>query len=398
MKGRQILMQIRSMKFTAPKSFCLALTVLSVLTITVPNVLCLDPEKDEQEINIILNPEQPVHYYVDPKKNEKETEIILSGAPPVHNLKSPYDLHNLCGSMLGIMELEVLRIGDYLIDLPHQGPELRPLNRTADWIQRMFREIPQVKPVSRFGQLVDALQIRQLNLSDLRTAPSIAAGNFFKPSPNMQVRIYKLLRLTQDLLNDSDGAVLFPVNKIASAVNHKPVRVKALGWLGDGLGQARKGMFKFCKIVNKAVVKGASYGIYGVEKGVSEVRGRDVNRKTREWIVYFKMPASFYENERQFFDQKAPEIYVGSLEEWRKQLVAGNGSVEKLLVHAKRGWRPYSDIPSADEVLVATRLRYLKKAPDVVRDYIIDADEFDALVFEKSSPRTHLKIMPAASM
>jgi len=38
----------------------------------------------------------------------------------------------------------------------------------------------------------------------------------------------------------------------------------------------------------------------------------------------------------------------------------------------------------------------LKKAPDAIRDYIIDSDEFGALVFETPSPRAHLKMAPAA--
>ncbi len=330
------------------------------------------------------------------KKEADEVEIVLSRENSVHDFDNPYDLHNLSTSALGIMEVEVLRVGDYLIDLPRSGPDIRFFDQAADRIQEIYRLIPQVKPVSRFGQLMDALQIRQFNLSDLRMVPAAVATGALRPSPNMQTRVFKLLQFLQDVLDDLDRFMMAPANYAASQVSHRNVRVKTLGFAGDGVGQVRRGVFLVLRTVNKRVVETASDGIDWIEKGIGKIKWHGTNKKAEMWVIYFKMPASFYENERGFFDRHALEIYVGSLEEWRNQLVAERRAVETLLHHAKRGWRPYSDVASADEVLIATRLQYLKKAPDVIRDYIIDSDEFDALIYGKSSPRAHLKITPAS--
>lgn len=373
MKEKQILMLLESREFTVRKSlFRLIICALVVSALA------------------------PCGWGMGSKTEAEEAEIVLSRKDSVHDFDNPYDLHNLSTSLLGIMEVEVLRVGDYLIDLPRRGPDIRFFDQAADRVQEAYRLIPQVKPVSRFGQLVDALQIRQLNLSDLRMVPAVVTPGSLRPSPNMQTRLFKLLQFLQDVLNDLDHLIMVPANYAASRVSHRHVRVKTIGFAADGVGEIRKGTFIVLRTVSKRMVETASDGIDWVEKEIGKIKWHGTNKKAETWITYFKMPASFYENEREFFDRHAPEIYVGSLEEWRSQLISQRRAVETLLHHVKRGWHPYSDVASADEVLVATRLKYLKKAPDVIRDYIIDSDEFDALVYEKSSPRAHLKIAPAS--
>ena len=79
----------------------------------------------------------------------------------VHDLKKKSDLHNSVTSILALTELEFLRLGDAAINLP-LGTHSRPLENMADSVDHSYHRIPQVRPVHRVAQLVDALQIRQI--------------------------------------------------------------------------------------------------------------------------------------------------------------------------------------------------------------------------------------------
>jgi hypothetical protein len=304
----------------------------------------------------------------------------LFWAPPatVHDYKKPSDLHNVVTSVLALTELEFLRLLDALINLPLRTGT-RPLSNLVDGLDHSYHRIPQIRPVYRIAQLFDALQIRQLSLSDARFfAVAVNGGGGTGVTPIMQTRIHKLLVLIEDIVNDVDELVMFPINKTASHIKEKKVRIKTVGYAADGLGVGRRVIFIGLRKFNRWVVTLGNKLIHGIEKPHNAIVRHKRSKKNSDTLIYARMPYWIYLAREDFFRAQTKRAFAGSLEDWQ----LGNREIPIVQDGAllRRSNLPKPTLKPDDSIFVAMEAKGWKKSPELLQKYVIDLDEFESFI------------------
>lgn len=318
---------------------------------------------------------------------EGSAEDIYWAEPmTVHDYEKNTDLHNIALSSLSIIELEFIRLGDGLINFTTRSNK-SPFSRSMDAVEYAYSELPQIRPVRRLGQLWNALQIRQLSLSDARVVSSILlADPYGGVTSMMQVRANKLLILVEDILYDVDGAVMSPFNWGFSAARKKPTKIKSIGFLADGLGALRRQIFKALNYVDTKVVQLGSDTLFGVKKIQDTMIRHGRKKKHGHLRVYAKMPISVFEENRSFLAAKKQDVFAGTLPEWQARVVVDPGLLPDGIHPADLpppGPLQVRDLPR--EVIVNADYKTWEKVPRELRKYVIAPDEVLALVCPKNS-------------
>lgn len=309
-----------------------------------------------------------------PVKGSSE-DLFWSRPMTVHSYKKKADLHNITVSAMALSELEFVRLTDDLIHLSLRT-NARPVSKTLDSITFAYNELPQVRPVQRIGQLFDALQIRQISLSDAQMVGGFLDGDTMSGITSiMQVRIYKFVVLVEDLLNDVDSLVMFPVNRGLAAVRDKPVRVKSVGYVSDTVGILRQGISYGLQVVNKEIVKLGSNLIEGIEKTHDAVVRRHRAKRHADVFIYSKMPMPLYRENQRYFTGRNKTAYVGRIKDWHiiaRQSQVWRDNVKEVTLQNS------PEEPSANlsqEVIVAAEYSTWQKVPKKLKQYVITRDE-----------------------
>src|SRR3989338_1023565 len=119
----------------------------------------------------------------------------------VHREQSLWDAHAVLYTTANLLELEVFRLADWLIDLPLPGPPLRPFEWSINRIRNGYHRLPPSRPVARAGELVDALQLRELSLGDATAGYSLTGGGQVNPGGGTLLRVNKLIDWTQHVVD-----------------------------------------------------------------------------------------------------------------------------------------------------------------------------------------------------
>lgn len=248
------------------------------------------------------------HSYLETAPGTAE-DVFFAPPATVHNYEDPWDLHNVVTNVLAVTELEIIRGGDGLVAFIFRS-DYRPLEHLADFVQFSFYRIPQVRPVKRIGQLADALQIRQLALSDVRLFASVTPGpRGGGISPMMLVRVFKLIAWVEDVVNDMDQLMLYPIQKTVSHFKERPVRMRLLGYPADGMRYVRLNLYSFLHRVSNALTRTGSAVISAGESLRNKVRRYRLMKKHGNYLVYVRMPSEVYHEHRSYLDGAIEKTY-----------------------------------------------------------------------------------------
>ncbi len=320
---------------------------------------------------------------------DSSEELFWSDPMTVHDYKKKSDLHNISVSLLALSELEFVRLGDGLADLSLRRKE-RPLSQSLDSVEYAYGKLPQIEPVRRLGQLFDALQLRQLSLSDARVLGVFLSGQGMGGvTPVMQIRIYKLVVFLEDVIYDIDRAVMFPVNWGISGLREKPTRVQSLGYLASGLGFLRWEISSGLRWLNKELVRVGSNIVMGFEKIHDAKIRKKLKKKNRHMFVYSKMPLSVYEAHQKYLTGKNKASYVGSIADWYELMVYQMQILPDKIQSENAFPLEISASPSegaSEEVIVAAEYGTWEKVPEDLKPYVISADELAELIKQYRPP------------
>ncbi len=292
---------------------------------------------------------------------------FFSGCPrklprKIHNAYSARDPHAIAYAVGNVMELEVIRLADWLIDLPWPGPELRPLERGADTMRAWYAHLGRSRPVERFGELVDALQIRQLSLGDYT---AVAGGNVSSGS-GMVVRINKLIDWTQHLVGDMNRLIGWPVRRPDGLVT----------WAAPGrlVDHGQRIMVKLFHGLTVLIVQGIDGGIAGSEYGVERLVNAPRPAPHHLETVFLRLSPNVYRVHELWILAHRRSIYVGTTEE-----LAGLTHAE--IFHPRRAqrhgdtewWNLERLTPEPPSLVLVTDRRTFATAPPSMAAYVVPA-------------------------
>ncbi|MFA5159740.1 MAG: hypothetical protein WC484_04440 [Candidatus Omnitrophota bacterium] len=314
---------------------------------------------------------------------EGSAEDVYWSAPmTVHDYEKNTDLHNIALSSLSMIELEFIRLGDGLLNFTTQSNK-SPISRSMDAVEHAYSKLPQIKPVRRFGQLWDALQLRQLSLSDARTASSILfADPYGGVTSMMQVRANKLIIFVEDTLYDVDSGMMLPLNWSLSSLRDKPTKIKSLAFVADGLGALRREVFKTLSYLDHKIVQLGSDFLFGIKKIQDTFIRHKREKKYGHLWVYAKMPLSVFEENRSCFEDNKKNVFAGTVSDWRARLLRNPKLLPDNIQQADPFFleaRPSQSPPR--EVIVITEYRVWEKVPRELKKYVITFDEVAKLVY-----------------
>lgn len=306
-------------------------------------------------------------------------DLFWSEPITVHDFKKKNDLHNIGVSVMSLAELEFVRLGDGLLYYSLRKRN-RPIAKSLDSLEYAYHELPQITPVHRAAQLVDAFQIRQLSLSDLRLIHSfLSVQKIGGITPIMQTRIYKILVVLEDLIEDLDRVLMWPVNRRLSAVRKTPVRVKTLSYASDGLGYGRWKVYSGVRWMNKKMVLLGSDLIHGVEEVQDAwIRKRRI-RKNRQALIYSRMPLDVYRDRAPSLTGGKKASIAGTLEDWH-ELVRDEKPLQDRVTELRSKLERRLAERVSGQVIVASEYETWAQVPAELRRYVIERDELAALI------------------
>ena len=312
---------------------------------------------------------------------ESSEDIYWTDPMTVHDYEKDGDIHNIAISTLALTELEIVKLGDGLINFTLRSNK-SPISKSLDSLQYAYSKLPRIYPVKRLGQLFDALQLRQLSLSDGRIVTSILFFDGYGAiAPMMQVRVYKLFIFVEDIIDDIDSAVMFPVNWSVSSLRDKPTKIKTIGYLADGLGIFRWELSRFLKFVGHKMIHLGSDIIFGVEKIQNGLIRRKKKKQSADLIIYSKMPLSVFRENQSYFENEEGTVTLGTVADWHEQIFYDPELLPEDIQTIDL--RPEKIITSQDasqQVIVASEYKVWDKTPRELRQYVIAPDEFKELV------------------
>jgi len=298
-----------------------------------------------------------------------------------HDFKKSTDLHSISVSTMALTELEFVKLGDGLLNFSLRSNK-NPISRSLDSLEYSYSKLPRVEPVARFGQLFDALQLRQVSLSDARLIGMVLLGDSMGGvTPMMQVRAYKLWVWLEDIIYDVDRAVMSPVNWGVSSFRGEPADIKSLGYAADGLGVFRWEFFSGLKWVSREVVRFSSNVVHGIEKPYDMWIRHKKKKQNAVLLIYSKMPASVFKDNLSYFTGKNKNVFAGTIPEWKARLTREPDLLPDNVQQADFPFLEESRGPDQpQEVIVVAQYSTWEKAPRELKRYVITPAEVMELV------------------
>ena len=282
----------------------------------------------------------------------------------VHHDASAADLHAVMYTTASLMELEIIRLADWLIDLPLPGTQLRPLERGVNGIRAAYHHLGNSRPIVRVGELVDALQLPELSLGDVTMTYTVATGGTMTPGGGTVVRVNKLIDWTQHLVGD--------VNELGGRLIG--LRRGLIGWtlpgrVVDGLQQAVTRIFHGFPVT---VARVLDRGIVGVEWSFETLLNLGRATRHHDTTVFLRLPTDVYRAHEQWVLTCRRQIYVGTAEELAHLTHAD--LFHPRTRRARPRWWALDRLPVVPaSVVLVTDLRTFANAPQDLRAYVVPA-------------------------
>jgi hypothetical protein len=283
----------------------------------------------------------------------------------IHHNTSAWDVHAIAYAASNLMELEVVRLLDWAIDLPLPGVELRPIERSIGGVRSGYGRLGHSLPVRRVGELVDALQLPELSLGDVASTYGATGVTDVNPGSGTLVRVNKLIDWTQHIVGDLNRGVGWPVGR----------RDGMIGWRGpaQGVDLFQKGVTRGFHWVSVLVARSIDRGLLGAEHGLEAAVNAPRSEPHADTSVFLRMPIEVYRAHEPWMRRHRRRLYVGTAEDL-------SGLTHAQLFHrrGRRGAEPdwgnirrLSSEPS--EVVVIAERSAFDGAPPPLRPYVVPA-------------------------
>ena len=281
----------------------------------------------------------------------------------LHHESSPWDLHALAYTVVGISELEFVRIADAIIDLPLPGPPWHPCRRTIDAIRGGYDRLPPWRLIQRTGELVDALQLAELSVGDASATYSGAASSTAGPGSGMFVRVDKLIDWLQRVTGDLNSLTGRMVGRWQGLVQWS-VPARAVDGLQGVVLKTGHRLSLMCAFV-------IEQGFTGVELIGAGVVNLGYHRPHQEETVFLRLPMTAYRTHELWILEHRSRLLIGT--------AAGFAhSTHAALAHHRRpllpeAWNDVDRLGDAEPIIIMTTVRMMARAPDSLKPYEVPA-------------------------
>jgi hypothetical protein len=311
-------------------------------------------------------------------------DLYWSEPMTVHDFKKKNDLHSIAISAMAVTELQFVRLGDGLLNATGKNRK-SPISRSLDSLEYAYSRLPRIEPVRRFGQFFNALQLRQVSLSDARLLGSVLTGGIGGVTPIMQVRVYNVVVWLEDVVYDLDSAIMSPVNWGISSLREKPTHIKSLGYVADGLGYLRWETAAGVKYINRKIARLSSDAVMGIEK-IQDALIRSKRRKQQGQLqVYAKMPLSVFQENQSYFTGKKANVTAGTLAEWSEKKLLDAALLPQDIQGAELRIENIAiETDPSREILLSVDYLTWEKTPRELKKYVITSEELTELVRSKN--------------
>ena len=281
----------------------------------------------------------------------------------LHDERRALDLHTLLYTAVGMAELEVWRVADWLIDLPLPGPPRAPFQRTTRAVRSGYNRLPPWRVRQRVGELVDALQLAELSLGDAAATYSAATGDVAGPGSGMLVRVHKLIDWVQHVTGD--------LNRLSGRMVGRPH-----GLIPGTLPEraVAGGQWLFIKAFNQAGIltaRALDAGLTTVELAGESVVNLGHRRPHQHTTVFLRLPMAAYRAHEVWILEHQARLVLGTAEEFAR-------STHAALTHRRRpatlaAWSRVERLAGEPEVVVMTTTRVLSRAAGSLAAYVVPA-------------------------
>jgi len=285
----------------------------------------------------------------------------------VHRDTNLLDPHALFYTASGIMELEFIRMADWFVDAIVPGSrEVRPFERTANGVRIGYQHLGHSRPVERFAELVDALQIRELSLGDVTATHNVVGGSTGGSlGSGTLVRVNKLVNWMQHVTGDLNEGIGILIRRPRGLVT----------WQGPtwAVDRVQTGVSMVFHGAGVLVARGIDRGLTGMEGGTEAVVniGRAVPHE--QTTVFLRMPVDVYRADALWAPRHRGRVYVGTAQELaglsHAAIFHGRGRLRGV-----RWWDLSRLKPEPSHVIIITDESTMARAPDSWRAYVIPAD------------------------
>lgn len=282
----------------------------------------------------------------------------------LHHSANPWDLHEMFYTLTGMLELEVVRVADWLVDSLWLGRDIAPGRRLVQLIHSGYRRLPRTIVTQRVGELIGGLQLAEISFGDAAGTYSAATGGLSGPGRGLLVRVDNLIDWTQHVMGDVNRLLGRPLGRRGGLV-----RWFTPGHVIDGV------QWVAAKTVNMVAVQAVRIidrGLQGVEIAGEILVNLGGRRPHHQRVVFLRLPRAVY------------RVYEPWVLEHRANLVVGSTSRFASSTHAvlAHGWRPGAPTDGrmlmpigidGAAVIIMTDARIVSRAPEPLKAYVIPA-------------------------
>jgi hypothetical protein len=282
----------------------------------------------------------------------------------LHNDANPWDLHAMLYTVMGLSQVEILRLADAMIDLPLPGPRVQPFRWLVNGVRSGFHRLPPWRTVQRAGELVDAFQLPELSLGDASATYTVATGGLTGPGSGTIIRIHKLIDWSQHVTGDLNRLMGRPLGR----------RKGLMTWPlpGRGIDGAQRFLLVSFQHASVLVAKTLEGSLTGVELAAEQVVNIGHRPSHARQTVFLRLPLDVYRAHELWVLEHRPNLIVTLAEDLRR-------TTHAELAHRRRPlklheWSPV-DVPGQEpeEIVILTTTRVMSRAPEALRPYVVPA-------------------------
>ena len=280
----------------------------------------------------------------------------------LHDEQSPVDMHSVLYTTLGLLELEVVRVADWLIDLLWPGPGPTPFRKSMRGVRGQFSKLPHWTPVRRLGELVDALQLPELSISDATATYSLAGGGERGPAGGILHRADRLIDWTQHVTGDINRAGGWILGQTQGLIPWAmPERlVDGTQWL----------VIRTFNTVSIMATRAIDQGINSVEMTTEGFLNIAYRRPHRELTVFLRLPTSVYRAHELWFLEHNTRVIIGTPEAFAQTTHARLGHGRRRVI--PDDW-PNIELAKVDHLVVMLSPALMQRAPEFLHGYVVPA-------------------------
>ncbi|MBI4354655.1 MAG: hypothetical protein HY595_05395 [Candidatus Omnitrophica bacterium] len=299
-------------------------------------------------------------------------ERFFAGCPSkppltIHRDHTLVDLHGLLYTTANVTELEIVRLADWLIDLPIPGPEVRPIEHVFVGIRALYHRLGHGRPLARVRELADAFQLRELSLGDATVTYTVATGGAISPGSGTIVRVNKLIDWTQHIVGDLNEGIGWAVGRPRGAIRWAlPGRaVDGTQWL----------VVKTTHALSIALTRTVEGTISAVERSFDAILNLPRGLPHRDTTIFLRIPLGVYRQHEPWILEHQDHLYAGTTKE-----LSGLTHTELFHRRTTRQQR-WGDLdrfqPPPSHVVFVMDARLFRMAPAAFAPHVIPAGWVD---------------------